>query len=47
MDSNIDKNELMDKIKELIQPDILNIYFITYIEPLTIESIDEKFNIRS
>ena len=42
MDSNIDKNELMDKIKELIQPDILNIYFITYIEPLTIESIDNS-----
>ena len=42
MDSNIDKNELMDKIRELVQPDILNIYYTTYFENLSIESIDSS-----
>lgn len=40
MESNIDKEELMKKIKELLKPEISHISYTTFVEPLDIESID-------
>ena len=40
MDSNLDKDELMNKIKELLLPEISPITFTTFIFPLRIESIN-------
>ena len=42
MDSNIDKNQLMDKIKELLKPEMSNISYTTYIDPLIITTIDNS-----
>ena len=42
MEPNIDKDELMNKIKELLEPEMSHISFTTYIEPLTIKSIDNS-----
>lgn len=39
MDYEIDKNELMNKIKELLEPELTHISFNTYIKNLTIENI--------
>lgn len=40
MDSNLDKDELMNKIKEMLLPEISPITFTTFIFPLRIESIN-------
>ena len=42
MDYDIDKKELMDKIKSLLVPEITPISFNTYINPLEIESISNN-----
>lgn len=42
MDYDIDKEELMEKIKSLLVPEITPISFNTYINPLKIESISEN-----
>ena len=40
MDSNLDKVELMEKIRELLTPEMTSISFTTYIQPLSIEAIN-------
>lgn len=42
MEYEINKDELMSKIKELIQPEMTQISFNTYINPLIIEKIDSS-----
>jgi len=42
MDYDINKEELMEKIKTLLVPEITPISFNTYINPLTIESISDN-----
>lgn len=42
MDSNLDKEQLMNKICELLEPEISHISFTTYIQPLKIVSIDNS-----
>lgn len=42
MDSDLDQNQLMDKIKELLKPEMSNISFNTYIAPLKIISMDNS-----
>ena len=42
MDCEINKDELMSKIKELIKPEMTQISFNTYINPLIIEKIDSS-----
>ena len=42
MDSNLDKDQLMDKIKELLQPEMISITYTTYIMPLKINSINQN-----
>ena len=40
MDCEINKDELMSKIKELIKPEMTQISFNTYINPLIIEKMN-------
>ncbi len=42
MEYEFDKDELMEKIKSLLLPEISPISFNTYINPLKIESISEN-----
>ena len=42
MEYELDKDELMEKIKSLLRPEISPISFNTYINPLKIESISEN-----
>ncbi len=42
MEFNLDPNEVMEKIRELLRPEMSNISFNTYIQPLIIESIDNS-----
>ena len=42
MNFNIDKNELMESIRKRLKPELANISYTTYIEPLIIEKIDDS-----
>ena len=42
MEYEVNKDELMSKIKELIRPEMTQISFNTYINPLIIEKIDSS-----
>ena len=42
MNLDLDPNELMDKIRELLQPEMPTISFNTYINPLIVEKIDNS-----
>ena len=42
MDPNLDKAELMDRIKSALKSEIVPIIFDTNIQPLIIESIDDS-----
>ena len=37
---DLDKNDLMEQIRNQLKPEMTTLFFNTYIEPLEIESID-------
>ena len=39
---DLDKNDLMEQIRNQLRPEMTYLFFNTYIQPLTIESIDNS-----
>ena len=39
---DLDKNDLMEQIRNQLRPEMTDLFFNTYIQPLTIESIDNS-----